>query len=458
MGQLTYKIQSMEARLKRLEKEHRGIDSLPAFSFETNPGACRELQYREDSELLIYGGAGTGKTTACCAKIHQLCLENPGIRVLIVRKTKADLAESVLKAFEVFVLGKGHPLLRGASRYNRRAYVYPNGSRIVLGGMDASTRVMGSDYDVVYISEATELTSEDYEFLSTRLRNGKLHFQMLLSDCNPGSPNHFLYKRVQSGNLNVLKSVHEDNPRFYNAKYQEWTKPGLEYIERFKAISGVRYKRLRLGEWTVAEGAIYEEYDPQVHILYDRLPVFKQYISAMDFGHRNAGVLLTFGVTKEDELILVDEVYQTGKTFEWWVGECVNAKLKYNMMKVLCDPSRPENIQALKQKGIPAFGANNKLMFGIDLVQQRFRTGKLKFWHNSLKEPDLTLKDYMMPYRLTEEIPGYVWQKSKEVPEPTPDHALDCLRYVSAELGKVKSNALPATSTSIAQFETENFF
>lgn len=459
MGQLTYKIQSLDARLKKLEKEHRGVDYLPAFHFDTNPGACFDVQHREDSELLIYGGAGTGKTTACLAKIHKLCMENPGIRVLVVRKTKADLAESVLKAFEVFVLGKGHPLLRGASRYNRRAYVYPNGSRIVLGGMDASTRVMGADYDVVYVSEATELTLEDYEFLSTRLRNNRLHFQQFLLDCNPGSPNHFLYRRSQAGALNTLKSIHRDNPKFWNDKFQVWTKEGQEYLNRFSSISGIRYKRLFLGEWTIAEGAIFEDYDPQKHIIYDnKLPVFSHYIAGMDWGHRDAGVMLVFGITREGQMILVHEVYQTKKTLDWWIGEAHNAMLIYKPKKFICDSQRPENIKAMTLKGIPAYPANKAWEYGIDIVRQALRTNKLKFWHNSLKSADSELKDYMHPYRLTEEIPGYVRKKDSDRPESgLPDHAIDAMRYAAVEVFQTKVPVKPATTTSTSMFGGEPF-
>lgn len=451
---LSYKIQSLEARLKKLEKEHRGADSLPAFSFHTNPGACYDVQFRQDSELLIYGGAGTGKTTACLAKIHRLCMDNPGIRVLIVRKTKADLAESVLKAFEVFVLGKGHPLLKGASRYNRRAYIYPNGSRIVLGGMDASTRVMGADYDLVYVSEATEITLEDYEFLSTRLRNNRLPFQQMLLDCNPGSPNHFLYRRSQAGALNTLKSVHKDNPKFWNDKFQTWTKDGQDYLARFNNISGIRYKRLFLGEWTVAEGAIFEDYDPQRHIIYDnKLPVFKRYIGAFDWGHRDAGVMLVFGITREGQMILVHEVYQTKKTLDWWIGQAHDAMLNFKVSEFRCDSQRPENIAAMTLRGIPAFPANKAWEYGIDIVRQALRTDNLKFWHNSLKNPDPELKDYMLPYRLTEEIPGYVRKKDSDRPEPgLADHAIDAMRYACVEIFQPRMEVKPATTTSHSMF------
>jgi phage terminase large subunit len=453
MSQLTYKIQSMDARLKKLEKELAGVESLPPFHYNVNPGVLQDMMHAQDSELLVYGGAGTGKTSACMAKIHRLCMEYPGIRCLVARKVKADVAETALKAYEELVLGSGHPLLKGASRFNRRFYAYPNGSKIIVGGMDASSRVMGTDYDLVYVTEANELHLEDWERLTTRLRNNRMPFQQMLADTNPSSPSHFLFKRMQAGNIKYLKSNIEDNPAYFNYKKGEFTKEGIAYLKRFENVTGVRYKQLRLGEWIMAEGAVFEDYDAQRHIIYEpRLPAFRYYIASVDFGYApGAGVLLVFGVTKDDTMILVHEVYQTRRDILWWLGEFTAAQLKYKPVKFMCDPSGLSNIQLMRSKGIPAFSANNKTNFGFDLIRHRLRTDNLKFWHKSIQNPDANLKDYMQPWRLTEELPGLVYEKGKEVVQNgLPDHATDALRYAVAEVDKTRSTLPVGSSTGHA--------
>jgi predicted O-methyltransferase YrrM len=58
---------------------------------------------------------------------------------------------------------------------------------IVVVGLDKAQKVMSSEYDVIFVQEAIELTVDDWEALTTRLRNGKISFQQLLADCNPST-------------------------------------------------------------------------------------------------------------------------------------------------------------------------------------------------------------------------------------------------------------------------------
>ncbi|HLS00652.1 MAG TPA: hypothetical protein VK054_01520, partial [Beutenbergiaceae bacterium] len=83
-------------------------------------------------EIMLAGPAGTGKSRASLEKIH-LCAERyPGMRALIVRKTRVSLTQTGLVTFEDHVLPEGHPVLQGAQRSHRSTYQYPNGSEIVV--------------------------------------------------------------------------------------------------------------------------------------------------------------------------------------------------------------------------------------------------------------------------------------------------------------------------------------
>jgi hypothetical protein len=58
--------------------------------------------------------------------------------------------------------------------------------------MDNPDRIMSTEFDTVFVQEATELTETDWENLTTRLRNFVLPYQQLTADCNSGSPSHWL--------------------------------------------------------------------------------------------------------------------------------------------------------------------------------------------------------------------------------------------------------------------------
>src|SRR4051794_38595855 len=96
-------------------------------------GSARSLMFDRSPEVVISGPAGTGKSRACIEKLHLCALNYPGMRGLIVRKTRESLTESALVTFEAKVLPEGSPIARGPQRRLRQAYHYPNGSEVVVG-------------------------------------------------------------------------------------------------------------------------------------------------------------------------------------------------------------------------------------------------------------------------------------------------------------------------------------
>lgn len=447
---MSTKVESLAKRLRHLESKSKDISSFPTYTYD-GYGVLQDLQVLEDPELLISSAAGTGKTTAVLGKVHTLCLQNPQIRALLIRKSRATMAETVLKTFEANILGYGHPLLKGASRNNRKVYIYPNGSRIVIGGMDNPDRIMSSDYDIVACFESTELTEQDWDNLSTRLRNNQLPYQQLIADCNPASTQHWLYKRWERGGLKMLNSKHEDNPLLWDIENKTWTEAGLNYLKRLDNLSGLRYDRLRLGKWVSAEGQVYDMYNHEVHVMSGVLPLFQRYYIGMDVGYTAPGTMVVFGETNSGDLILVEEWYKTGQTLDWWAQKAVEANNKYKPVKILVDPARPDFIQQLSLKKLPAVKANNKINFGVDLVQRRLKAQTLSFHINSLREEDKKLKEDYLPTKLTDEIVGYVWGDNDK-PVDKQNHALDAMRYVISYVDRSKSVIKPATSTSVGMF------
>src|SRR5262249_51460015 len=120
-------------------------------------GAPLKLWTDRSPEVLVSGPAGTGKSRACLEKLHACCLRWPGCRWLIVRKTRESLTESALVTFEEKVLAEGSPIRLGPQRRMRQAYHYPNGSEVVVGGLDKPSKVMSTEYDGIYVQEAIEL-------------------------------------------------------------------------------------------------------------------------------------------------------------------------------------------------------------------------------------------------------------------------------------------------------------
>lgn len=228
-------------------------------------GVALELFYSKQPEIVLSGPAGTGKSRACLEKLHLCAMKYAGMRGLIIRKTRESLSEAALVTFEDKVLHEYDPLKEGPRRNFRQAYHYPHKSEIVVGGLDKPGKIMSTEYDMIYVQEATELDLADWLALTTRLRNNVMPYQQLLADCNPDAPTHWLWIRAQAKLITMLHSRHEDNPRLYRAG--AWTEEGREYLATLDRLGyvnergeteGTEYQRLRLGLWVQATGIVYD--------------------------------------------------------------------------------------------------------------------------------------------------------------------------------------------------------
>ncbi|WP_149112819.1 hypothetical protein [Limnoglobus roseus] len=134
----------------------------PDLRFLDFYGGNRTLFGTRDDECLLSGPAGTGKSIACLTKLFLFAEKYPGARLLIVRKTRESLTEAGLVTWENEVVPKGHPCLEGPQRKFRSSYQFPNGSVIVVGGLDKSQKVMSTAYDLIYVQEAIELRESEW--------------------------------------------------------------------------------------------------------------------------------------------------------------------------------------------------------------------------------------------------------------------------------------------------------
>jgi phage terminase large subunit len=224
---------------------------------------------------------------------------HPGAQGAIVRKTYKSLPGSALQTFEnkILPVPPTQPSSRirvyGGIRPER--YIYPNRSVLWIGGMDNPDKILSSERDIIYINQAEELSIEDYEKLTTRAtgRAGNAPQALVISDCNPGPPNHWILQRRDTGVLTMIESRHEDNPTLYDPMTSLITERGKRTMAVLDALTGVRYYRLRKGLWVAAEGIVYEEFDRAVHVIPRfEIPLSWQRFISIDFGYTIHSVVL----------------------------------------------------------------------------------------------------------------------------------------------------------------------
>lgn len=424
-------IQSLSAAGKTDEPPHAISD---AYTFY---GSNADILSANETEAVSSGGAGTGKSLAWLTKLHRYAQQCSQFRGLIVRKTRVSLTNSGLVTFEKHVLGDNHPLVvNGPTRQHRDVYRYDNGSEIAIGGMDNPTRIMSTEWDIIFVQEAVEVTEEDADNLSTRLRNGRAPIQQLGMDTNPGAPMHWLKQRCDKGRARMIFCRHEDNPILYDHDTQAWTARGLEYLAKLDALTGARKQRLRFGLWTQAEDIIYDnwsadnvseeaEYNPAWRV---RWGVDDGYVYGKGPGTESyhPRVILFANITPQGFVHVFDEYYATGELSEVSIQNAI-AK-PYAIPEIAyVDSSASELITRIHNSNIMASGATHTVGEGIKNLR-RFICDPQGVRLLKVHPRCINLIREMVSYQYDEK--SRMATAGERKPQKVDDHGPDALRYL----------------------------
>lgn len=442
-------------------------------------GAAREVLECQDDEVLVAGPAGTGKSRACLEKLHIILLAVPNVKALAVRKTMVSLSATGMQTFKEHVakqsIAAGHVKFFSGNRTEPAAWLYTNGSKLVIGGLDNPMKIMSTEYDLIYIQEANEVTLTDWESCTSRLRNGVLNYQQLLADCNPDSEHHWLYMRWQNpdSGLRMLNAKHTDNPVYYDVERGEYTEKGKAYVlGKLARLTGVRRARLYEGRWATAEGVIYENWDPQIHLV-DRFDIPEEWPRywGIDFGHSHPFVCQWWAEDPDGRLYRYREIHMRGrlveehaatmllastrrvkgKTRTYTSGEQVQKDIASGDLvwnepipdAIITDHDAEGRGTLVKHLGLATTAANKTVVEGIDAVAARLNVqddGKARLYllRDSLHELDTVAEGEAQPLCTEAEMPAYVWARDssgklkKDTPVKEGDDGCDTMRYVVA--------------------------
>ena len=124
-------------------------------------GAALDLMRCTAREVLLAGPAGTGKSRACLEKLNLICMQLP-VRCAIVRKTRKSITQSAMVTLETKVLPMPNAVM---FHTGDQEYRYPSGARIIVAGLDDAEKLASTEFDVIYVNEATELEADDWGML-----------------------------------------------------------------------------------------------------------------------------------------------------------------------------------------------------------------------------------------------------------------------------------------------------
>lgn len=409
-------------------------------------GKAKEFWHCQGHELILSGPYETGKTFAALSKLHAMLCLFPRSRALFVRKTYASLISSAVVTYEQKVLpipiSHEQCPVKKLGGSSPSEYHYPNGSQIILGGMDNADKFLSAEFDFVYANQTEELLLDDWEKLVARAsgRAGNSPYPQVMGDCNPGGPTHWILSR---GGLRLFPTVHEDNPRLYNDQTRQWTTAGRRTMGILDSLTGLRYKRGRLGLWAAAEGQIFD-YEQETHLI-DRfdIPDDWERFRAVDFGFGVPFVCQWWAIDPDMRMYMYREIYMTSRTVRRHSEKINELSEGENIQYTVCDHDA-EDRATLEENGIYTTPARKEVTVGIEKVQDRLAKSKdgrprLYFLRDSLVETDLDRENLHRTIRTVDEFGGYVWKPpessrtgesaKKEEPIKRDDHGMDAVRY-----------------------------
>ncbi len=418
-------------------------------------GACKEIFTCKAQAFILAGSAGTGKSRACLEKANWVLEKYPMARGMMARLTRRSLTQSGMITFQDEVLGNNsHVQFHGGDQ----AYKYPNGSILGVAGLDDPNKIFSSQWDFIFIQQAEELTVNDWESLFRGLRNDKVPYQQVYGDCNPGPPDHWIRSHAAEGRLVLIESRHEDNKKLWDNKLNTWTPFGVKYIAILDALTGVRYKRLRLGQWAGAEGTVYEKvWDRAIHVIPrftgtpdGNPPIEWPRYWSIDFGYTNPFSWAAWAEDPDGRLYMYKEIYMTQRPTEDHARAILNATTLRDAKPraIICDHDAGERATLERHlNGMKTIPAWKSVSAGIQACTMRLQKAgdnkpRVFFLRDSLVELDTKLLAEHHPTCGDAEFESYVWDVSNtrkvgEEPLKKYDHFMDNFRYLIAYVDKI---------------------
>lgn len=317
--------------------------------------------------------------------------------------------------------------LEGVYIPSRNIYHLPNGMGTVWTlSADNAPGLEGGQFDCAWLDEGGQMSMSAWVAVQGRLgqRQGKC-----LITTTPYTLNwlyHDFYKRALRGDRT-----------YYIRQWASDTNPAYpkEEVERARgSMSPQRFAMRYQGKLVQMEGLVYPDFASCM--VDDLLPPSGRNVGGIDFGFNNplcalAGVQYVDAEGK-DMLHVWYERYKRLQTTAVHSNALpykppsmeVQEGMDTDEVEPICwwaDPSRPESIQELKMGGHWVRGAKNDVLVGIDAVNERIYTGRLKI-SVACKALVAEAEQYHYPEK-DERIVG-------EQPVKEMDHAMDALRYM----------------------------
>ena len=286
----------------------------------------------------------------------------------------------------------------------------------LIGGRDegSAALIQGATFAGALLDEAALMPRSFVEQCVARcsVAGSRLWFS-----CNPEGPGHWFYRewicRAEERNALYLHFTMADNPGLTEKVRRRYE----------QGWSGPFYRRFVLGEWTAAQGLVYDFFQEGDFVRPVPAGQPERCCLSIDYGTVNPFSCGMWGSFQGVWYRMKEYYYasrETGvqKTDQEYVEAVRTLAAGRPIEQVVVDPSAASFIEALGRAGFPVVKARNDVLSGIRLTAGALKSGRIVICDSCgdcLREMGL-----------------YCWEEGRERPKKENDHAMDDMRSFAA--------------------------
>jgi len=291
--------------------------------FKANEGPQTEFLAAPETDVLYGGAAGGGKSYAMLIDPLRYA-HRAAHRALILRRSMPELRELIDKSRELY------PRAFPGCKYREveKLWNFPSGAKIEFGFLERDAdvyRYQGQAYSWIGFDEITHLPTEfGWNYLASRLRTTDPEITPYMRcTANPGgiganwvkkryidpNPPHESFKGDDGLSRKFIPARLDDNP---------YLATDGRYEQMLKALPDVQRRQLLEGNWDIAEGAAFTEFDSEAHVITPfAIPIGWERVKGIDYGYASESACVWGCVDPSDgTLIIYRELYRKGLTGE----------------------------------------------------------------------------------------------------------------------------------------------
>ncbi len=272
-----------------------------AFSLTPKQQEANRLLASKATNIMLRGGSRSGKTFLIIRAMCIRAMKAPNSKHAVFRFRFNHAKASIWKDTLPKVMRLCFPQVPLGLNETDLVATFPNGSQLILGGLDDKARVekiLGGEYSTIYFNESSQIPWSSIEVAMSRLAENSGLALKAYFDCNPPSKLHWSYQlfrlKLKPGTKEALPDPDDYVEMLVNPADNRANLPA-KYFDILGGMSAAQRLRFERGEWaSEVNGALWSIEDRKAHdervipgidstrITKEQLPQLQRVVVAVD--------------------------------------------------------------------------------------------------------------------------------------------------------------------------------